>query len=188
MFKKNFKVYATWEHNLLGLPVLTFRRTNRSLSDKSTSCYLLYANIIRPHGTKRSCRGQRLSILKPIYRIGNLPGCKGKDFFGSWYGPIRANEGERGRKGYLFEDFTLLFVPGTNGIGRPKGPKAQRPKGSKAQKPEGPKAQKPKGPKAQKPKGPKAQKPKGPKAQKPKGSKAQRSKGSKGQKPKGSKH
>ena len=174
MFKKNFKVYATWEHNLLGLPVLTFRRTNRSLSDKSTSCYLLYANIIRPHGTKRSCRGQRLSILKPIYRIGNLPGCKGKDFFGSWYGPIRANEGERGRKGYLFEDFTLLFVPGTNGIGRPKGPKAQRPKGSKAQKLKSPKVQRLKSPKVQRLKSPKVQRLKSPKAQRLKSPKAQR--------------
>ena len=28
-------------------------------------------------------------------------------------GPIRAIEVDRGRKGYLFEDFTLLFVPGS---------------------------------------------------------------------------
>lgn len=60
---------------------------------------MLYANKIRPHGTERSCRGQRLSILKPIYRIGNPPAAKVRTISARGTGQLGrtgANEGVKG--------------------------------------------------------------------------------------------
>ena len=48
---------------------------------------------------KRSCRGQRLSILKPIYRIGNPPAAKVRTFSARGTGQLGrtgANEGVKG--------------------------------------------------------------------------------------------
>ena len=60
---------------------------------------MLYANKIRPHGTERSCRGQRLSISKPLYLIGNLPAAKVRTFSArgtAQLGRTRENEGVKG--------------------------------------------------------------------------------------------